>query len=325
VQTEWRPCCSQDLLLLRAQLLRKIRDFFSQRDTLEVETPLLCQGIGTDPQLAFFTSEYDLPPHRRALFLQTSPEFAMKRLLAAGSGDIFQICKAFRNGEAGRHHNPEFTLLEWYRVGFNLPQLMDEAEALIGGLFAGFGLSPSVRTGYRDVFFFHTGLDPFEFDFDRYQAHAESTGLPEAAGLCGQDPALWLDLLFSHQVQPALGVNALAMVHGFPACQPSLARLNARCPLATERVELFINGMELGNGYHELSDPAEQERRFDRDIASRRRRGLPVADKDQRLLAALRSGLPDCSGMALGLDRILMLLSGAQNINDVLAFPIHAA
>lgn len=325
MQPNWRPSCSRDLLLLRARLLQKIRHFFSGRGVLEVETPLLCQGIGTDPHLAFFTSEYEYPPSRRVLFLQTSPEFAMKRLLAAGSGDIFQICKAFRNGEAGRQHNPEFTLLEWYRVGFNLTQLMDEADALVGELFAGFGLSPTVRSSYRDVFISHTGLDPFHFDFDRYSAHAEATGLPEAAGLCGHDPALWLDLLFSHQVQPKLGANALAMVYGYPACQPSLARLSEECPLATERVELFINGMELGNGYHELTDPAEQACRFDRDIATRRQRGLPVAGKDLRLLAALASGVPDCSGMAIGLDRVLMLLSGKPSINDVLAFPLHDA
>jgi len=325
VQTDWRPSCSQDLLLLRAQLLQKIRRFFARRDVLEVETPLLCQGTGTDPQLSFFTSAYDLPPNRQTLYLQTSPEFAMKRLLAAGGGSIFQICKAFRNGEAGRHHNPEFTLLEWYRVDFNLPQLMDEVDALISELFADFGLGCSERSSYQNVFMSRTGLNPFEYDFDQYSAHAESTGLPEAAGLCGHDPAAWLDLLFSHQVQPWLGDNALALVYGYPACQSSLARLSEESLLTTERVEIFINGMELGNGYHELTDPTEQECRFDRDNAIRRQRGLPVVSKDPRLLAALKSGLPNCSGMAIGLDRVLMLLSGSNSINDVLAFPVHHA
>jgi len=314
-----------ELLKLRARLLGQIREFFAGRNVLEVETPLLGHGMGTDPQLDFFTSQYDLPPKRQTLFLQTSPEFAMKRLLAAGSGSIFQICKAFRNGEAGRYHNPEFTLLEWYRIGFDLTRLMDEVEALFAVLMADLGLGPTERIGYRDAFFARTGLDPLAFDFASYSSYAEAEGLPEAADLCGNDPVLWLDFLFSHRVQPSLGDNVLTLIYDYPACQSSLARLNAENPLVTERVELFINGVELGNGYHELAEPAEQEQRFDRELALRRQRGLPVAGKDQRLLAALDSGLPDCSGIAIGLDRLLMLLSKSPAIDDVLAFPIGKA
>lgn len=325
MHTDWRPSCSHESLLLRARLLQQIRSFFTERGVLEVETPLLCQGVGTDPQLAFFSCNYDLPPNRQTLFLQTSPEFAMKRLLSAGSGSIFQICKSFRHGESGRYHNPEFTLLEWYRVDFDLPQLMDEADALVNTLFAGYSLEASERLSYQDAFLSHTGLDPLRFDYTRYAAYAESDGLPEAVGLCGHHPALWLDFLFSHKVQPKLGANRLALVYGYPSCQSSLARLSDTNPLTTERVELFINGVELGNGYHELSDPTEQERRFDQEIAIRQQQGLQAVSKDQRLLAALQSGLPDCSGMAIGLDRVLMLLSGSPSISDVLAFPVRNA
>lgn len=323
--SDWQPSCTIELLKLRARLLGQIREFFISRNVLEVETPLLGHGIGTDPQLVFFTSQFNLPPDRQTLFLQTSPEFAMKRLLAAGSGSIFQICKAFRNGETGRYHNPEFTLLEWYRVGFDLPRLMDEVEALFAVLMAGLGLGATERISYRDAFFTQTGLDPLMFDLPRYATYAQAEGLPEAVDLCGHEPVLWLDFLFSHKVQPCLGQNALTMVYDYPACQSSLARLNSENPLVTERVELFINGVELGNGYHELVEPSEQEQRFDRELAVRRQRSLPAAGKDLRLLAALQAGLPDCSGIAIGLDRLLMLLSKSPAIADVLAFPIGKA
>jgi len=306
-------------------MLGQIREFFAGRGVLEVETPLLGQGVGTDPQLAFFSTQYDSPPNRQALFLQTSPEFAMKRLLAAGSGSIFQVCKAFRNGEAGRFHNPEFTLLEWYRVGFDLPQLMTEVDELIGLLFADYGLKATQRLSYSDVFRRYTGLDPLVFSRDGYCAYAMANGLPEAVAICANDPVLWLDLLFSHKVQPHLGEDALCMVYGYPACQSSLARVSAENSSIAERVELFINGVELGNGYHELADAVEQERRFNQEISIRQQRKQPVVAKDSRFLAALSSGLPDCSGIAIGLDRLLMLLSASPSVADVLSFSVHRA
>ncbi|MDO9103982.1 MAG: EF-P lysine aminoacylase EpmA [Methylovulum sp.] len=321
----WQPSCSLELLRLRARVLRDIRCFFTERDVLEVETPLLCQGIGTDPQLEFFTTSYCLPPLRQTLFLQTSPEFAMKRLLAAGSGSIFQICKAFRNGESGRFHNPEFTLLEWYRVGYNLSQLMDEITELIALLFAGQGLEPPQRVSYQAVFQRYTGLDPLVFSYQDYCAYACGEHIPEAVALCGHDHVLWLDFIFSHKIQPLLGANALCMVYGYPACQSSLARTHAENPAVSERVELFIKGVELGNGYYELTDAVEQDKRFNGEITIRQHCGLPVPVKDQRLVAALAAGLPDCSGIAIGLDRLLMLLSGVGSIDDVLAFPVGRA
>ncbi len=319
----WRPTCSLDLLRLRAQTLSRIRQFFSERSVMEVETPLLSHSCGTDPQLAFFTSEYCLSPERQTLFLQTSPEFAMKRLLAAGTGSIYQIGKAFRNGESGRFHNPEFTLLEWYRVGFTLPQLMDETTDLIEALFV--GLQETQRISYQDVFFLYTGLNSLEFSYQNYCAYAIESGLSEAISLCEHDHALWLDLLFSHKVQPNLGDNSLCLVYGYPACQSSLARLNEQNDLITDRVELFMNGVELGNGYYELTDAKEQNERFDAELAIRQKNNLPVIQKDQHLIDALAAGLPECSGIAIGLDRLLMLLSDSKSIDDVLGFPIYRA
>ena len=321
----WRPTCSLDLLRLRAQTLSRIRQFFSERSVMEVETPLLSHSCGTDPQLAFFTSEYCLSPERQTLFLQTSPEFAMKRLLAAGTGSIYQIGKAFRNGESGRFHNPEFTLLEWYRVGFTLPQLMDETTDLIEALFVGKGLQETQRISYQDVFFLYTGLNSLEFSYQNYCAYAIESGLSEAISLCEHDHALWLDLLFSHKVQPNLGDNSLCLVYGYPACQSSLARLNEQNDLITDRVELFMNGVELGNGYYELTDAKEQNERFDAELAIRQKNNLPVIQKDQHLIDALAAGLPECSGIAIGLDRLLMLLSDSKSIDDVLGFPIYWA
>ena len=333
---DWRPTCAIELLHLRAQVLAEIRRFFADRSVLEVETPLLSHSIGTDPQLEFFTTEYLSPgtvcmpeacreQARQALFLQTSPEFAMKRLLAAGSGSIYQIGKAFRNGESGRFHNPEFTMLEWYRVGFTLPQLMDEIADLIGGLFSGQSLQETQRVSYQDVFASFTGLDPLLFSYQYYCAYARGCGLSEAVDICGHEHALWLDFLFSHKVQPHLGENALCLVYGYPACQSSLARINEHNVLTADRVELFINGVELGNGYYELVDAEEQGRRFDKELAIRHQQKLPVSVKDKHLIAALESGLPECSGVAIGLDRLLMLLSGSASIDDVLSFPIHRA
>ena len=323
---EWQPTCSIEILRLRAQVLAEIRQFFSARAVLEVETPILGYSCGTDPQLDFFTTDYCAPPLRQNLFLQTSPEFAMKRLLAAGSGSIYQLCKAFRNGESGRYHNPEFTLLEWYRAGFTLPQLMDEVEELLACLFAGHKiLNPPQRFSYQDIFQCHTGLNPLEFCYEDYCAYAGDNDQTEAVSICGVDHGLWLDFIFSHDVQPRLGENAVCMVYGYPACQSSLARINESNSKITDRVEIFINGIELGNGYYELTDAKEQGRRFDKEIAIRQQKKRPVIVRDEHLIAAMEAGLPECSGMAIGLDRLLMLLTSSANINDVLNFPIHRA
>jgi lysyl-tRNA synthetase class 2 len=325
VTDDWQPACSPELLRARAGMLQAIRQFFTERGVLEVETPLLCHGSGTDPQLSFFTSEFHFPPNQQTLFLQTSPEFAMKRLLAAGSGSIFQICKAFRNGESGRFHNPEFTILEWYRVGFSLQDLMDEITDLIAFLFNNpLSLNETQRYSYQAVFERYTGLDVLTFDYSSYCAYATAAHLPDAFKLCGQDHALWLDFLFSHRVQPNLGDNALCLIYGYPTCQSSLARINHDNPLITDRVEIFINGVELGNGYYELTDVIEQENRFDQEIKIRQLSNQ-IVNKDQQFISALKAGLPNCAGMAIGLDRLLMILSGSSSISHVLAFPVDRA
>lgn len=326
MSTEWQPTCSVELMRARAHMLRSIRNYFLEHSVLEVETPSLGRAIGTDPQLAYFSTEFNWAPQRQTLFLQTSPEFAMKRLLAAGSGSIYQIGKSFRNSESGRFHNPEFTLLEWYRVGFDLFRLMDDCEALIQNLFKELRpLQATLRISYQEVFQRHAGLNPLRFSYEDYCAYARNTGLGEAVELCGQDHSLWLDFLFSHKVQPHLGKNALCMVYGYPACQSSLARLNEHDPQTADRVEVFIDGVELGNGYYELCHAEEQDRRFDEELAIRNKRLLPAAVKDTRLIAALAAGMPDCSGMAVGLDRLLMILLQKSSIDEVLCFPIDRA
>lgn len=308
-------------------MLQEIRQFFLQKAVLEVETPLMSHAMGTDPQLAFFTTQYCAVPVQQTLFLQTSPEFAMKRLLAAGSGSIYQICKAFRNGESGRFHNPEFTLLEWYRVSFSLFMLMDEVNELIAQLFSQQGkpLAETQRFSYQVIFKHYTGLDALDFNYEDYCRYALEYQCPDAVTLCGKDHGLWLDFLFSHHVQPYLGPNRLCMVYDYPACQSSLARIKSDNPSVVERVELFINGIELGNGYGELTDAAEQDKRFNDEIAARQQQNLPESIKNQYLIDALTVGLPECSGIAIGLDRLLMVLSESPSIADVLSFPTRTA
>lgn len=323
---DWQPTADLQQLRQRAQLLAAIRQFFAQRDLLEVETPLLCRATGTDPNLDFFSSQFHSPPQNSTLFLQTSPEFAMKRLLAAGIGSIYQICKAFRNGEAGRFHNPEFTILEWYRIGFGLQELMDEVVELLLGLLADAMPKLSVRqVGYQTIFRETTGLDALCFERSVYREYANSVDAAEADSICQDDHALWLDFLFSHRVQNAMSKNVIFLVHGYPAIQSSLARINPQDLRVSERFEVFINGIELGNGFFELNDANEQSARFDREIAHRQQQGLPVVAKDQLFLDALQAGLPDCSGIAIGLDRLLMIMAGCATIEHVIAFPTSIA
>ena len=321
--TLWQPSCSIELLQNRARMLNCIRAFFLERNVLEVETPLLSHACGTEPQLDFFTTIFEFAKPEK-LFLQTSPEFAMKRLLAAGSGSIYQICKAFRNNEVGRFHNPEFTILEWYRVGFDLNDLMDEVEALFAELSEYKFESPK-RIFYAEIFEHYTGLNALVFSFETYSAFAIQHEIQEVITFCGKNHAIWLDYLFSFFVQPHLGENGLCLIYGYPGCQSALARLNQDNSLVADRFEVFLNGIELGNGFYELSDSIEQNRRFNNEIQLREREDLPKVVKDKRLLAALESGLPDCSGIAIGLDRLLMILVEAETISDVLSFDIERA
>jgi len=300
---------------LRARLYQQIRHFFEQRDVLEVETPLLGQAASTDVHLASLCVEAENQ------YLQTSPEFAMKRLLAAGSGAIYQICKSFRQGESGKRHNPEFTMLEWYRPGFDYLQLMAEVAELVNLLLG----ERSVRQlSYRDAFVAVLGVDPHRAVADVLVGLAKRhTGYVAD----GDDVDTLLELLMSQVIEPTLGCNELTFIYDYPASQCALAKVavDAEGAAVAQRFELYVEGVELANGYYELTDADEQLQRFMADLDERKRRGLVTLPADQKLLAALQSGMPDCAGVALGLDRLLMLMAGADSIRDVITFPADLA
>lgn len=326
---DWRPAASLDTLRLRAHLLAQIRAFFAARSVLEVDTPLLSAHTVSDPHLDSLSTRYTGPgaPHGATLYLQTSPEFAMKRLLAAGAGPIYQICKAFRDGEAGRLHNPEFTLIEWYRPGFDHRQLMDEVAELVSALLnEHLTLAPGERLSYRQAFMRHAGVDPHRAPLDELQAALRAHGVGAVNELTGRDALL--DALLTHCVEPHLGQGRLCFLYDYPASQAALARLCAvpgENYQVAERFELYLNGIELANGFHELGDPVEQRQRCNTHNAIRRRLGKRELPADERLLAALAHGLPDCAGVALGFDRLLMLACGAQRLAAALAFPLGRA
>jgi len=319
--SDWRPTASLEMLRLRARILAQIRAFFAPREVLEVETPLLASAPVTDLHLQALSCRYRGPgaDEGRELYLQTSPEFAMKRLLAAGSGAVYQICKAVRDGEAGGMHNPEFTILEWYRPGWDHHRLMDEVDELLQLVL---GTQPGDRLTYATAFEDHAKIDPFSESHEELVSRAERLGVVEPHVLERDD---LLNLVLTHVVEPQLGRDRPTFVHGYPASQASLARIRPGDPPVAERFEVFSEGVELANGYHELTDPAEQRRRFEADNAARQAAGTPEVPIDGRLLAAIEHGLPDCAGVALGVDRLLMLAAGAREISDVLAFPIDRA
>ncbi|HEY6126417.1 MAG TPA: EF-P lysine aminoacylase EpmA [Steroidobacteraceae bacterium] len=317
----WRPTATPGALRQRAQALRTTREFFHARQVMEVETPALINAPVSDVNLGSVRAQ--MSGSDAQLFLHTSPEYAMKRLLAAGSGDIFQICHVYRGAERGRQHNPEFTMLEWYRLGFSLEQLMREVADLTRELLGQLEL-PIEFVTYRDAVRQHAGFDPLDADIAELQHAAQSLGLGAAhAAKAGRDELL--DLIVGAQVGPALGSATLTFLHRYPGSQAALARLDASDPRVALRFELYHRGIELANGYHELSSAAEQRMRFAADQMARASRGLPTFELDAHLLAALDAGLPDCAGVALGFDRVLMLAMNAASIDEVLAFPTERA
>ncbi len=326
---DWRPTAALEVLKLRARLLERIRAFFSGRGVLEVETPILSVAAVTDPMLASLATRYTGPlfPHGQTFYLHTSPEFPMKRLLAAGSGSIYQICKVFRDGEAGRLHNPEFTMLEWYCVGFDHHRLMDEVAELVMPLLAPtLSLADPERISYREAFQRHAGLDPHTASSADFAAVARERRISVPKDLASQnDLATWRDLLLTHVVEPRLGQGRLTFIYDFPATQASLARIQPGEPPLAARFELYVNGIELANGFHELADADEQRARFERQLHARAAGGQAVVPVDERLFAALSAGLPDCAGVALGFDRLVMLAAGARSIAEVMAFPVDRA
>jgi len=324
--TRWQPSASADAIRLRARLNAGIRDFFATRSVLEVETPVLSQAGNTDPNIASFWLEFsgrtDGAPRTR--WLRTSPEYPLKRLLAAGIGDCYELGRVFRDGEAGGRHNPEFTMLEWYRVGWDYLRLAGEATELVGMALALVGREARVeRIAYRELYRRELGIDPFTDDDIRLREALGDVRI-DPEGL-GRDD--WLDLLMTHQLQPRFEADRLLVLHDYPASQCALARLRDDgdgSPVA-ERFELYLGPLELANGYHELTDATEQSQRFGRDLERRAARGDPRPPADGRLLAALAHGLPACAGVALGVDRLLMAMLGGERIDDVLAFGFASA
>jgi lysyl-tRNA synthetase class 2 len=306
----FRPSASLDAIRLRARLLEEVRRFFSERGVLEVETPLLSSDVCVDAHIEPIEVQAD----GRRWYLQTSPEFAMKRLLSAYSESMFQVARAFRSGESGRLHNREFTLLEWYRVGMDYRALMDEVSDLFERLL---GLRPPERRTYREAFRSATGLDPFEADDDDLWRLANprlAKRPPERDDLLN---ALWVDL-----VEPALASAPALFIHDYPGTQAALAKVRSEAGRdVAERFELYVGGMELCNGWSESTDAEELARRFERQNRLRRRAGRREFAVESRFLRAVRSGLPECSGVAVGFDRLVMLAAGADDIRDVLAFP----
>lgn len=315
--TDWLPSATIETLRERARLLAKVRVFFAERGVLEVETPVLGHGGSTDVHLDSLSLEAVTPAGRERLWLQTSPEFHMKRLLAAGSGPIFQLARSFRDGEVGRRHNLEFTMLEWYRPGFSLADLIDECDALIRLLLPNAGAKRLRR--YRELFREKLGIDPFTTPLDELRQLASARG---GLDMHDSERDACLDLLMSLEIEPTLGCGGIDIVVDYPASQAALARkhIDPEGTVVAARFEIYVSGLELANGYDELTDANEQSARFAEDNHQRDRLGKPQVDIDQRLVAALTAGMPEGSGVALGVDRLIQLALGKQSVAEVMAF-----
>ncbi|PNL93126.1 elongation factor P--(R)-beta-lysine ligase [Aggregatibacter aphrophilus] len=320
-QEQWQPTASVKNLLTRAKLLAEIRRFFTDRGLLEVETPVLSEFGVTDVHLATFSTEFISPfgEQSKTLWLSTSPEYHMKRLLAAGSGPIFQIGKVFRNEEAGNRHNPEFTMLEWYRPHFDMYRLINEVDDLLQQILE---CPPAESMSYQFAFQQYVGLDPLSADLSELVEKAEKHQL---VGAENESRDTLLQFLFSTVVEPQIGQEAPVVVYHFPASQAALAQISSEDLRVAERFEFYYKGLELANGFHELSDAREQLRRFQQDNLQREKMGLPARAIDTRLLAALQAGIPNCSGVALGVDRVLMIAMGTESIKEVISFAIDNA
>ena len=320
---DWKPTAPPKALKLRADLYALLRGFFAERGVLEVETPVLSAGGNTDPNIESLSLGFNGPAAagEARRWLRTSPEFALKRLLAAGVGDCYELGRVFRDGEAGKRHNPEFTMLEWYRVGWDHHRLMDETAELLKAAMALVGRRASVREfSFRQLYQERFGFDPFTASEDELRSPLQVYGI-DPAGLTRDD---WLDLLMTHLIQPSIPPSRILLVYDYPASQAALARLRDGDPPVAERFEAYLGPLEIANGYHELLDAGEQRARFEADVARRRGRGGEAPAIDERLLAAMPR-LPACAGVALGVDRLLMALAGTERIADVLAFPFDRA
>lgn len=324
----WLPSASISQLQKRADIIQTIRQFFIQRSLLEVETPTLSQSGITDFHLYSFKTTFigvDLDSEKQTstglpLYLQTSPEFHMKRLLAAGSGSIFQICKAFRNEESGRNHNPEFTLLEWYQVGYDHFLLMDEIDQLLQLIL---NCKTAHRCTYQQAFIDILDVDPLSANIEELKLAGKKLKLGEVLEN-ETDKDTILQLLFCIAIEPVIAINKPCFVYNFPASQAALARISKHDPRVAERFEVYYKGIELANGFHELNDPEEQLERFKKDNKLRKLNKLEEIPIDQHFIDCL-GNLPDCSGVALGIDRLIMLATQQTHIDSVLSFSIKGA
>lgn len=313
----WQPSATIAALQNRARIIKSIRDFFAARNVMEVETPLMCHTSVTDPFIESIPALFQAHPNTPEVryYLQTSPEYAMKRLLAAGSGAIYQITKAFRQGEVGRHHNPEFSMLEWYRPGFDHHALMDEMNELLQFVLQ---TPPAERMSYAALFQSRLQIDALNASVATLAACAEDHNIQVQDEITDRDT--WLNLLLSHLIEPTLGTERPFFIYDFPASQSALARIQPTVPPVASRFEVYFKGIELANGFHELQDAQEQRRRFENNVNKRRELGLSEIKIDELFLAALENGLPECAGVALGIDRLVMLATNNSYISDVLSF-----
>lgn len=313
----WQPSASIEKLRLRASILKSIRDFFASRNVMEVETPNMCHTSVPDPFIQSIPALFQAHPESEEIryYLQTSPEYAMKRLLAAGSGAIYQLGKAYRQGEIGRFHNPEFTMLEWYRPGFDHHDLMNEVDALLQYVLRS---KAAERKTYQALFETHLNVNPHTATINELANCAAKQSLDIASPITDTDT--WLNLLMSHCIEPQLGQDRPCFVYDFPASQAALSRLQPTNPPVASRFEVYINGIELANGFHELQNANEQRKRFENNLAQRKALGLSILPLDENFLSALEVGLPDCAGVALGVDRLIMLATKSERISDVLSF-----
>lgn len=307
----------------RAALIQKIRIFFNEKNILEVETPIMSHATVTDPHLASITTNVtNIDGKVKTCYLQTSPEFAMKRLLAKGSGAIYQITKSFRDNELGRFHNLEFTMLEWYRPGFDHIKLMHETDELIQLIL---GSKRAQKFTYQAIFEKLLNINPHAISVTELREHAHQHGLEDINGVDIDNKDTWLQRLMSDVIEPQLTGDSTFIIYDFPASQAALAKVRHEAYPVASRFEVYYNGIELANGFHELTDAKEQEQRFINDLAMRKSMGLPDVGYDKRLIVALEKGVPDCAGVALGIDRLIMLALNCNSIEEVISFTFSDA
>ncbi|MEQ5124571.1 elongation factor P--(R)-beta-lysine ligase [Morganella morganii] len=319
----WQPTAPIANLLKRAKIVNEIRHFFADRGVLEVETPTMSQATVTDVHLRAFETQFTGPGAAQGitLYLMTSPEYHMKRLLAAGSGPIYQMGRSYRNEEAGRYHNPEFTMLEWYRPHYDMYRLINEVDDLLQQTLE---CESAESLSYQQAFLRYLDIDPLTAEKDKLREAAAKLDVSNIADT-EEDRDIILQLLFMVGVEPHIGLEKPTFIYHFPASQASLAEISSEDHRVAERFEVYYKGVELANGFRELTDATEQRQRFERDNRKRASMGLPEQPIDENLLAALEHGFPECAGVALGIDRLIMLALGAERISDVIAFPVDRA